>query len=77
MTGRRVKRDARIRELREQGYTYEAIAHQLHAEGLTDRIVSRVRIHELLRGLAPHLMGHTRLRGLPTVRKDDVKNGSA
>lgn len=68
-----------IVELRERGYTYEAIAHELHKAGLTAHEVSRVRMSVFMRRLAPHLTGSIKHRKRldKLVHKKDIVEGGA
>ena len=67
-------RDAMVVDLRSKGYTYDAIAAKLFEAGLTDSVVSRVRVHALLRKNAPHLMGSAKRRSGQIVRKEKDAN---
>lgn len=55
-------RAARIKELRGQGWSYEAIAREIFKEGLTGTKLSKVRIQQIIEREAPHLMGPIRVK---------------
>jgi hypothetical protein len=68
-------RDVMIVQLRTQGYTYGAIAHELFKAGLTATEVSTVRMVALMKRAAPHLMGAVKHRErLPKlIHKRDIQ----
>lgn len=74
----RPSRESLIKELRRQGYTYEALAYELHRQGFTDWEVSKVRVWEMVKDVAPELMGNIKQKlQLPRLihRKDLTNEG--
>ena len=72
------ERDALLISLRNQGYTYDAIADELYKGGYTDWVVNRAAVYKMVKKASPHLLGNIRRRlGLErlTRRGDTPENG--